>query len=76
VLQDRGRPPSERQRLADRDLERALDLLDKARSQGEFKKIIRLEEVRRESLLAVLRSHPRFQALMMDLAFPDDPFRP
>jgi serine/threonine-protein kinase len=76
ALQDQGRPPAERQQLADRDLERALDLLDKARSSDEFKEMIRLDEVRRERLLGPLGSHPRFQLLMMDLAFPDDPFRP
>jgi serine/threonine-protein kinase len=76
TLQDQGRPPAERQRLADRDLERALELLDKARAADEFKEMIRLEEIRREHLLDPLRSHPRFQLLMLDLAFPDDPFRP
>ena len=35
---------------------------------------IRLDEVRREKLLDPLRANPRFQLLMMDLAFPDDPF--
>ena len=70
------RPPAERQRLAHRDLDRALELLDKARAAGEFKGTIRLDEVRRERLLDPLRSHPRFQLLMMDLAFPDNPFGP
>ena len=36
---------------------------------------IRLDEMRRQPLLDPLRSHPRFQLLMMDLEFPDDPFR-
>jgi hypothetical protein len=49
-------------------------LLDKARSSGEFKEMIHLDEVRKEALLDPLRSHPRFQDLMVDLAFPDDPF--
>ena len=74
ALQDQGKPPAERQRLAQSDLERALELLDKARAAGEFKGMIHLDEVRRERLLDPLRSHPRFQLLMMDLAFPDDPF--
>jgi serine/threonine protein kinase len=76
ALQDRGRSPAERQRLADRDLERALEILDRAGATGEFKDSIHPGEVRREALLAPLRSHPRFQVLMMDSAFPDDPFRP
>jgi len=76
ALEDQGQPPGERRRLADRDLERALELLDKARANGEFKGMIRLDEIRREPLLDPLRSNPRFQLLMMDLAFPDNPFRP
>jgi hypothetical protein len=76
ALQDQGRPPAERQQLADRDLERTLELLDKARSSDEFKEMIHLDEVRKEKLLDPLRSHPRFQLLMLDLAFPDDPFQP
>jgi tetratricopeptide (TPR) repeat protein len=76
ALRDQGKLSAERQWLADGDLERALDLLDKARSEGEFKEMIRLDEIRKETLLDPLRSHPRFQLLMMDLAFPDDPFRP
>jgi hypothetical protein len=75
ALRDQGRPPTERRQLADRDLVRALDLLDKARTAGEFR-VIRLDEVRREKLLDPLRTNPRFQLLMMDLAFPDDPFQP
>ncbi|MFI5457217.1 MAG: protein kinase [Isosphaerales bacterium] len=76
ALEDQGQPPGERRRLADRDLERALELLDKARATGEFKGTIRLDEVRKETLLDPLRTNPRFQLLMMDLAFPNDPFGP
>jgi tetratricopeptide (TPR) repeat protein len=76
ALQKQGEPPAKRQRLADRDLERSLELLDKARSADEFKEAIHLDEVRKETLLDPLRSNPRFQLLMMDLAFPDSPFRP
>ncbi|MGP0069030.1 MAG: protein kinase domain-containing protein [Isosphaeraceae bacterium] len=76
ALEDRGRPPAERRRLAEQDIGRALDLLDKARAIGEFQKMIRLDEVRMETLLDPLRANPRFQLLMMDLEFPDDPFRP
>jgi serine/threonine-protein kinase len=74
--QDRGRPLAVRESLAQRDLDVALEFLDKARSVGELKVMIKLEEIRHEPLLEALRSHPRFQLLMMDLAFPDDPFRP
>jgi tetratricopeptide (TPR) repeat protein len=74
--QDQGKTLVERQRLAQRDLERALDFLDMMRAPGEYKEAIPLDEIRREPLLDPLRSHPRFQLLMMDLAFPDDPFRP
>jgi hypothetical protein len=74
ALQDQGRPPAERRQLADRDLERALELLEKARSSDEFKEMIHLDEVRKETLLDPLRSHPRFQLLMMDLAMPAEPF--
>ena len=37
ALQDQGKPPAERQQLAQRDLDRTLELLDKARATGEFK---------------------------------------
>jgi eukaryotic-like serine/threonine-protein kinase len=70
------RLPAEQRRLVQRDLDRALDILDKARAAGEFKGIISLGEVRRETLLDPLRTNPRFQLLMMDLAFPDKPFGP
>jgi serine/threonine-protein kinase len=76
TLEDLDRPAAERRRLAARDLEHALELLDRARSEDEFRRMIRLDEVRKETLLEPLASHPRFQLLMMDLAFPDDPFRP
>jgi hypothetical protein len=76
TLHDRGRPPAERQNLARRDIERALEFLDKSRAEGEFLGEINLDEVRREPLLDPLRSHPQFQLLMMDLAFPVDPFQP
>jgi serine/threonine-protein kinase len=74
ALEDQGQPPAERRRLADRDLQLALELLDKARADGEFKKMIHLDEVRKEALLDPLRSHPRFQLLMIDLAMPAEPF--
>ena len=74
ALQDHGKTRVERQRLADRDIARALELLDKARAASEFKGAIRLDEIRRETLLDPLRSHPRFQLLMLDVTFPDDPF--
>ncbi len=74
ALQDQGKPLAERQQLAQQDLDRTLELLDKARATGEFKGMIRLEEVRREPLLDLLRSNPRLQLLKMDLAFPDNPF--
>jgi tetratricopeptide (TPR) repeat protein len=76
ALEDQKDPSSERRRLADRDMERALELLDKARATGEFKGMIRLDEVRRESLLDPLRTNRRFQLLMMDLEFPANPFLP
>jgi hypothetical protein len=76
ALQDRERPPAERQRLAQQDLDQALDLLDRARAVGEFTGQIPLDEIRRESLLDPLRPHPRFQLLMLDLAFPEGPFGP
>jgi eukaryotic-like serine/threonine-protein kinase len=75
-LEGRQAPPEERQRLAQQDRERALELLDKARANDEFKSMIRLDDLRREKLLDPLRSHPRFRLLLMDLAFPHDPFRP
>ena len=74
AFHDPGRPLADRQRLARADLEHVLELLHKARETGEFNGMIRLDEVRRERLLDPLRSDPRFQLLMMDLAFPDDPF--
>ena len=74
-LRDEGKPAVERRRLADQDLERALEHLDKARA-GEFQGTVRLEEIRRETLLDPLRTNPRFQLLMMDLTFPARPFGP
>jgi tRNA A-37 threonylcarbamoyl transferase component Bud32 len=74
ALQDGGKSRAERQRLAGGDVERALEFLDNARASAEFKRTIRLDEVQREPLLDPLRANPRFQLLMMDLAFPDNPF--
>ncbi len=74
AIGDEQAPLAERQRRAQRDLDRALELLDKARATGEFKGMIRLDEIRREPLLDPLRANPRFQLLLMDLVFPDSPF--
>ena len=74
ALQHQTKQLTERQPLAQQDLDRTLALLDQARSTGEFKGMIRLDEIRREPTLDVLRSNRRFQLLMMDLAFPDNPF--
>ena len=60
-LQDQGRTVEERQRLYQRDLERALDLLDRMRAPGEYGKSIPLDEIRKEPLLDPLRANPRFQ---------------
>jgi tetratricopeptide (TPR) repeat protein len=76
VLQEQGKPAGERHRLAQQDLTRALNLLDQMREIGELRDLIHLDEIRGERLLDPLRSHPRFQLLMMDLAFPEEPFRP
>jgi hypothetical protein len=73
ALQDQAKPLAERQQLAQRDLDRTLELLDNARATGEFKGMIRLDEVRRDPTLDLLRAHPRFQLLMMDLPFPENP---
>jgi hypothetical protein len=63
-------------RLAQPEQDRALELLEKARAGDEFKGPIRLDEVRRETLLDPLRADHRFQLLMKGLGFPDDPFGP
>jgi eukaryotic-like serine/threonine-protein kinase len=76
ALEQRGRPATERELLARSDLERAMELLDKAHATGEFRGSIRLDEVRREKLLDPLRADRRFRDLMMDLEFPDSPFAP
>jgi hypothetical protein len=73
-LQDQGITVGERQRLSQRALERALDLLDRMRVPGEFGNAIPLDEIRKEPLLDPLRSNPGFQRLMMNLSFPDNPF--
>ncbi len=75
ALEDQGEPSAQRHQLARRDLDRALELLDKARETGEFKGMIRFGEIRREPTLDLLRANPRFQLLILDLAFPDNPFR-
>ena len=74
ALDDQTKPLAERQPLAQQDLDRALKLLERARATGEFKGMIRLEEVRRDPTLDLLRKDRRFQLRMMDLAFPDSPF--
>jgi tetratricopeptide (TPR) repeat protein len=71
--QDRGKQAGRRQ-PARRDLECALDLLEKSRAAGELGGRIHLDEVRRDPALDPLRSHPRFQLLMLDLELPDNPF--
>ena len=76
VIETEGQPLADRRRLAAQDLESALRLLERARATGEFKAMIRLDEVRRETLLDPLRAEPRFQLLMMDLAFPEETFQP
>jgi hypothetical protein len=76
ALRDQARPPAERRRLAQVDLDRALELFGKARAAGEFPAAITLAEIRRERLLDPLRTDRRFQLLMMDLAFPDSPLAP
>jgi tetratricopeptide (TPR) repeat protein len=73
ALEARERLTAEQRRLVQQDLDRAFELLDKARASFEFKRI-GTDEIRKEPLLDPLRSDPRFQLLMMDLAFPDSPF--
>ena len=73
ALETRERLTAEQRWLVQQDLDRALELLDKARASFEFKRI-GLDEIRKEPLLDPLRTDPRFQLLMMDLAFPDNPF--
>jgi tetratricopeptide (TPR) repeat protein len=68
-------PPVDRQRNARTDRERALACLEKARTIGEFKGFHDLDQLRRDPILDDLRSDPRYQNLMMDLSYPDDPFR-
>ncbi len=58
VREDQGTPPAERQQRAQWDLDRALELLDKARETGEFKGMISLDEIRREPTLDLLRRIP------------------
>ncbi len=67
--------PANRQRTARAEIERALDYLEKSHATGEFKGYHNLDQLRRDPTLDILRSEPRFQILMMDLSFPDDPFR-
>ena len=74
ALENRLLTPAQRQAFSKRDLDRSLELLDKARANGDFQGMIHLDEIRREAILGPLRSDPRFQLLMMDLAFPDSPF--
>jgi hypothetical protein len=73
-LQQQGKQSAGRALPVHEDLDRALVLLEKARSTGEFKEVVGLDEIRREALLDPLRTEPRFQLLMMDLAFPTEPF--
>jgi hypothetical protein len=74
ALQDERKPPAEHQRLAQRDLDRSQGFLDMMREPGEFKGMVSLAEIRRETLPDPLRTNPRFQPLMMDLASSDNPF--
>jgi hypothetical protein len=74
ALESREGPSSQRERVVQQHLERALDILEKSLAIGELKVTIPLDEVGQELLLDPLRSYPRFQFLMMDLAYSDDPF--
>ena len=54
-IEDQAKPEAVRHQLAQRDLDRTLDLLSQARATGEFKGMIRLDEVRRNPTLDMLR---------------------
>ena len=75
TLDDKAKPLENRRQLAEGDIASALRFLDRARITGEFHSMISLDELRREPLLDPLRSDPRFRALLLDLEFPDNPFR-
>jgi eukaryotic-like serine/threonine-protein kinase len=71
-----GRPgtePSPAQRAEIRShQDRAIDCLRRAVAEGYRS----LDNIRRDRDLEPLSSHPDFQALLLDLAFPADPFAP
>jgi hypothetical protein len=66
--------PAERSRCSERLAARAVFLLDRSRVAGYFRDPAQVDGLRNDADLDPLRARPDFQALMMDLAFPPDPF--
>jgi tetratricopeptide (TPR) repeat protein len=73
ALETPGPPLAERQQMAERNFNRAFELLQKS---CEAKDPISVAEFQRDRTLDPLRSHPRFQLIMMDAGFPDKAFGP
>ena len=74
ALEDQGKPSAERQSRPAGPRSRSGTPRQGAET-GEFKGMIRLDEIRREPTLDLLRANPRFQLLILDLAFLDNPLR-
>jgi hypothetical protein len=71
---DRRLAPADRERRARRYAARALGMLAAAGSAGFFREPARLALLRDDPDLGPLRDRAEFQLLLMDLAFPAEPF--
>jgi tetratricopeptide (TPR) repeat protein len=74
AVQDRDRSPSEREATAAGYAARAVAMLDRARRAGYFADAAKLAGLVSDPDLRLLRSTSVFRELLMDLAFPADPF--
>jgi hypothetical protein len=67
--------PAARATQVDRLAGRALQQLERARAAGYFQAEANLDHLKSDPDLDPLRSRPDFQALLLDLAFPAQPFQ-
>jgi serine/threonine-protein kinase len=66
--------PAERTSRAEQLAARSVLLLDRSRIAGFFRHPTRVDQLMKDTDLESLRSRPDFQVLMMDVAFPAEPF--
>jgi hypothetical protein len=71
---DTSIPEAERRGRVDSSAAAALALLVQCRDQGLFRNPYRLRTLRDSGYFATFRRRPEFQALLMDLSMPSNPF--